>query len=231
MTGKELDKQKAGDVAAFAEAIRRLPKLGSGSGRGRLIFALDATASRQPTWDMAMQVQSQMFLEAERLGGLDVQLVFYRGFGECKASRWVARPAELVGLMTSVGCRAGQTQIARVLRHGLREADRCRVQALVFIGDALEEGIDELGQLAGELGLRGVHAFVFQEGHDPVVERGFKEIARLSGGAWCRFDASAPHELRALLGAVAAFAVGGLPALEDAARRGTPARLLLGQLR
>jgi hypothetical protein len=116
-------------------------------------------------------------------------------------------------------------------RGPLRETDRQRVQALVFIGDALEEGVDELGHLAGELGLRGARAFMFQEGHDPVVERGFKEVARLTGGAWCRFDASAPHELKALLGAVAAFAVGGMPALEDASRRTRPARLLLGQLR
>jgi hypothetical protein len=230
MSGKELDHGRRSDVASFAEALRQLPK--AAGGRGRLIFALDATASRQPTWDMAMAVQGQMFVEAERLGGLDVQLVFYRGFGECKASRWVVRPRELLGLMTSVTCRAGQTQIGRVLRHALKEASKARIHALVFIGDALEEGVDELGELAGQLGLRGVRTFVFQEGTDPAVEYGFREIARLSGGAWCRFDRSAPQELRALLGAVAAYAAGGLPALESAAKRaGTPAQRLLAQLR
>ena len=52
----------------------------AGEGRARLIFAMDATASREPTWDRACQVQGQMFLETAALGGLEVQLVYYRGF-------------------------------------------------------------------------------------------------------------------------------------------------------
>lgn len=220
----------AGDVAAFLEQVRRAPARPPGE-RGRLIFALDATASREPTWDRACEVQGQMFLEADRLGGLDVQLVFYRGFHECKASRWVASAAELVRLMTGVMCRAGQTQIRRVLRHAIAEAGKRRVHALVFIGDCMEEDLDELGQLAGELGLLGVRAFLFQEGSNPTAERAFREIARLTGGAWCRFDRNAPHELRELLGAVAAYAAGGAKALADLSRRGTGAvRLLASQV-
>jgi hypothetical protein len=135
--------------------------------------------------------------------------------------------------MTGVSCRAGHTQIGRVLRHAAKEARLRPVQALVLIGDAMEESPDDLGQRAGELGLLGVRAFMFQEGRDPAVERVFREVARLTGGAFCRFDAGAAAELRALLGAVAAYAAGGRQALEALERRAGPAalRLLSRQLR
>lgn len=231
MGSKDIRQAPAADIAGFLEEVRRAPAR-TGGGRGRLIFALDATASRQPTWDRAAEVQGQMFVEAERLGGLDVQLVYWRGFHECRASRWVAAAGPLVELMTKVGCRAGQTQLRRVLRHAQDEARKSRVHALVVIGDAFEEDVDEIGRLAGELGLLGVRAFMFQEGVDATTERAFREVARLTGGAWCRFDASSPGQLKELLGAVAAYAAGGLVALEDAARRGAATgRLLLGQVR
>ncbi len=228
MTGKDL-KRGAGEVEAFLEAVRQTPPVPAGGARGRLIFAMDATASREPTWDRAAEVQAQMFLEADRLGGLDVQLVYYRGFGECRASRWVRSAADLVRLMTGVACHAGQTQIGRVLRHAIKEARRQPVQALVLVGDAMEESRDELAARAGELGLLGVRAFMFQEGRDPAAERAFGEIARLTGGAFCRFDAGAAAELRALLGAVAAYAAGGTAALRALERRGDPAVRLLGR--
>lgn len=219
------------DVQAFLEELEKLPARPS-VGRARLIFALDATASREPTWDTACETQGRMFLEAGRLGGLEVQLVFYRGFHECKASRWVRDSGALVELMTKVTCRAGQTQIRRVLRHTIGEAKRNPVRALVFIGDAMEEELDELAQLAGELGILGVKAFFFQEGSEPRAERAFREIARLTGGAYCRFDRNAPAELAELLGAVAAYAAGGAGVLEDLRTRGSPAvRLLAHQVR
>lgn len=231
MSGKDLSARTDRQVAAFLEELAKVPARLAG-GRGRLIFALDATASREPTWDRACEVQGQMFLEAGRLGGLEVQLVFYRGFHECKASRWVSDSRALVELMTSVRCKAGQTQIRRVLRHAIAETKREPVRALVFIGDAMEEELDELAALAGELGILGVRAFLFQEGDDPRAERAFREIARLTGGAWCRFDRNAPNELRELLGAVAAYAAGGAAVLEDLRRRpSNVVRLLAHQVR
>ncbi len=85
--------------------------------------------------------------------------------------------------------------------------------ALVYVGDAMEEGIDDLAAAAGELGLRGVPAFMFHEGHDPIAEQAFREIARLTRGAYCRFDLSAAHELGELLRAAAVYAAGGVKAL------------------
>jgi hypothetical protein len=114
--------------------------------------------------------------------------------------------------MSKISCRAGQTQIGRILTHVRREAERAKT-TLVFIGDACEENVDELAATAGELGRLGVKVFMFQEGTDASVEYAFREIARLSGGAYCRFDASAPQQLAELLRAVAAFTVGGPKAL------------------
>ena len=149
------------------------------------------------------------------MGGLDVQLVYYRGFGEFRATDWLSNSGALVTPMSAVRCMAGKTQIARVLRHAVEEAKRGRVNAVVYVGDALEEEPDALGALAGELGVRGIPVFVFQEGRDAGVESIYRQIARLSGGAWCRFDSSSADQLRDLLGAVAAYAAGGRKALAD----------------
>ena len=197
-----------------AAPVRAEPKAGS-RGQGRLIFALDATASREPTWDRACHIQAEMFEATAAIGGLEVQLVFYRGFRECRASGWVGDARTLSDRMAAVRCLGGQTQIGRVLGHAIRETERQKVNALVFVGDCFEEDIDAVCAKAGELGLRGVPAFVFHEGGDPVAARAFQHIARLTGGAYAAFDLASADELRRLLGAVAVFAAGGFRALAD----------------
>lgn len=196
---------------------------------GRLIFALDATMSRQPTWDRAMTIQSSMFDAVGKAGGLSVQLVFFRGFGECRASKWVINAAALRDLMRGIECRGGHTQIAKVLNHAYRETKKAKVSALVFIGDMIEESVDELCKKAGELGLRGVRGFFFQEGLDVNTENGFREMARLTGGAYFRLGPDSARELAELLGAIAIYAKGGLKALSSSDRG--KARLLLEQMR
>lgn len=201
----------------------------SGGKAGRLVLALDATMSRQPTWDLACSLQAEMFDAVAKAGGLDVQLVYFRGFGECRASRFVRDAASLKDLMVRIECRGGQTQIGKVLSHGLKENERGKVNALVYIGDAMEESVDELAEKAGRLGLHGVPVFVFQEGRDRDAETAFREIARLSKGAWFRFDSNAASTLSGLLSAVAVFASGGLAALEV---RGRPEdRLMIENLK
>jgi hypothetical protein len=217
-------------VDNFLNEAKRLAP-GQLGGRGRMVFALDATMSRQPTWDLACKLQAQMFDAAASIGGVDVQLVYFRGFSECRASGFVADARRLTDLMTSIDCRGGHTQIERVFKHARGETQRNRVNALVYVGDAMEEAIDPLCALAGELGVLGVKAFMFHEGHDAAAEKAFREIARLTSGAYARFDTSAPGELAALLRAAAAYAAGGRAALEDLARReGGGPRKLLGQM-
>ena len=223
---------KREEIDVFLQKVRALGPTVTAGKRGRLIFALDATMSRQPTWDTACALQADMFREAASVGGLAIQLVYFRGLNECRASGWVIGADKLAALMGRIHCIGGHTQIGKVLSHARQEHGRERVQALVFVGDAMEESIDTLCAAAGELGLLGVPVFMFQEGHDPVAENAYREIARLSRGAYFRFDTGAAHELGALLRAVAAYAAGGRKALAAlSAREAGSARLLLAQLK
>jgi len=217
------------EIDAFLKQARTMTPGAKASGtRGRLIFALDATMSRQPTWDTACSLQAEMFNETAAIGGLDVQLMYFRGFNECRASRWVSDPKALADLMTRIDCRGGHTQIRRVLAHTRDETKKKPVQALVYIGDCMEEPLDDLCAVAGEIGMTGTRAFLFHEGRDAVAEQAFREIARLTNGAYCRFDAGSAQHLRDLLAAVAVYAAGGRAALADYGRkrRGQAQRLL-----
>ena len=215
------------DVDTFLKKVAAAPAVRPAGERGRLIFAMDATASREPTWDHACHIQGEMFKETAALGGLEIQLAYYRGFGEFQAGSWAASADALLRTMTGVRCLAGHTQIGKVLKHAIAETKAKKVDAMVFVGDCLEEDIDQLGQLAGELGLLGVPCFLFHEGRDEVAARAFQQIARLTGGAFCRFDAGSPKQLRDLLSAVAVYAAGGRKALADFSARtgGVAARL------
>jgi hypothetical protein len=213
---------------SFLDEIRQLASPPASS-RGRLIYALDATASRQPTWDTACKLQAEMFQEVAAVGGLEMQLVYYRGLGECRASTWISHPEQLAKTMSQIMCNAGQTQIGKILTHAQKETKLLRVSGLIFVGDAMEEAADELICQAGDLGQSGVPAFMFQEGTDRQVEEVFRAIATRTRGAYCRFDSGAARQLSELLKAVAVFATGGLPAL--AQRPDASSIKLLGQLK
>ncbi|WP_259780583.1 VWA domain-containing protein [Aestuariispira ectoiniformans] len=205
------------EIDAFLDKVQSMkPAASAGMGRrGRLIFAMDATASRQPLWDHACHIQADMFQETQTIGGLEVQLVYYRGYKECKASKWQMDGKGLSRLMTSVSCLGGHTQIDRVLAHCLNQTRKEKVDAVIFVGDAFEEEIDDVCAKAGELGMMGVPVFLFQEGLNPVAERAFRQIAKLTGGAWCSFDMNSAKQLRDLLAAVAVYAAGGRQAMLD----------------
>jgi hypothetical protein len=222
------------EVDAFLDKLARVPAPRAGGARGRLLFAIDATASRQPTWDRASRLQGEMFQATRDLGGLAVQVAYYRGLAEFRATGWVEDSAALVRAMAGVRCEGGETQIERVLRHALIETKRAKVNAVVFVGDAVEEEEGVLAKLAGELGLLGVPLFVFHEGGEPRAAAILRELARLSGGAYCPFDSRSADQLKELLGAVAVYAAGGRRALEDLSRRqgqGGTARRLADQVR
>ena len=221
------------DVDAFLRQVSATAKQAPNTmrGRGRLLFGMDATASRQPMWDRAANTQAEMFQVTADLGGLDVQLAFYRGFQEFKVSSWTSKPKELSKLMTSVTCLAGETQLLKLLKHARNEASKHKIDALVFVGDAFEEDVDAVGKTAGELGMLGLPAFMFHEGENPLTAFAFQQVAKLSGGGYCRFDASSADVLRELLSAVAIYAAGGQRALEEiAVKQGGVVRRLAYQI-
>ncbi len=220
---------KRSEIDTFLREARSVVPRAPGAAKGRLIFALDATMSRQPTWDLACHLQASMFNSAARVGGLNVQLAYFRGHGEARSSRWVGDAAALKGLMTGISCQGGLTQIGRMLDHAEAETRKAPVAALVYVGDCMEEPVDLLCHKAAQLALRNTRAFMFHEGRDATAERAFREIARLTGGAYLPFNAAAPDELRALLGAVATYAAGGRAALESSG--GAAARRLLADMR
>jgi len=223
-------KSTSGEISAFLAEARRVPAPFA-AGRGRLIFALDATMSRQPTWDLALGLQGRMFEAAADVGGLDVQLVYFRGQGECRASSFVSDGRGLAELMRGISVRGGVTQLGRVLTHARDAAKAAKVGALVFVGDAREEAPESLFAVAGELALAGVKAFMFQEGGDVRARTTFQEIARVTGGAYGAFDAGSAARLATLLRAAAAYAAGGRSALEALASKEADVRPLLAQMR
>ena len=228
-TGAIANSTKASAVDAFLDKAKAVPAVAAR--RGRLVFALDATMSRQPTWDLALSLQGKMFDVAASHGGLDVQLCYFRGFAECKASRFVSGGEGLADLMSRIDVRGGTTQIEKVLNHVRGEAKALPVGALIFVGDACEEHLADLKPIAGELGLLGVKAFMFQEGRDADVKHAFQTLARLTGGAYAAFDASAPAKLAGLMKAAAAYAAGGRAALEREAKSEHDAAHLLSQMK
>ena len=198
---------KAGDLTVKARKID-----------GRLIFAIDATASRQPSWDRACHLQSQMFKSVDNVGGLAIQLSYFRGFDEFYSSPWCFDSQSLLKQMNCVSCVGGHTQIEKLLSHVITECKNNKINAVVFIGDAMEESSATLASLAGQLGLLRCPVFLFQEGFEPEVARTFRQIAKLSGGAYHSFDESSAKELGDLLSAVAVFAAGGRKALAESKR-------------
>ncbi len=223
------DKSNTNDVDAFLKKVAETPRASSTSGTGRLLFAIDATASRQATWDQACHIQCEMFEETASLGSLSMQVAFFRGFGEFKATPWTTKSNALTGPMSRVQCLGGHTQIEKVLKHALKTNEKSKINAVIYIGDCMEEDPDQLCHLAGQLGLVNTPVFIFQEGYEPRAETCFRQIAKLTSGAFFRFDTSSASILKDLLKAVAVYAVGGRKALQDLGKRKGGETLLLAQ--
>ena len=206
---------KAKEVDAFLQAARKVPaRSGEPPDTHRIMFALDATASRQPTWDIACSLHAELFLAAREVGEVAVQLLFYRGLGELKKSPWITSKQRLLDLMQRVTCAGGMTQIERLLREVAREAAKRPVKALIFVGDCFEEPEDEVLAIAGKLALLNTPVIMLQEGYVPQATSAFSKIAKLSGGAHLPFTSGSAEHLRRLLGVAVSFAVGGRELLE-----------------
>ena len=187
---------------------------------GRLLFAMDATASRENSWDMACQIQADMFMSTQMMGSLEISLCYFHGYNEFKHFPWTQNAKNLRDQMLQVRCLGGQTQIKRTLDHAISICTKQNIKAVVYIGDCCEESIDHIATSAGKLGVLGVPVFIFHEGHEPSAKRAFQHIAQLTNGAYCAFDENSVAQLKDLLCAVAAYAVGGLSALKKQTQQG-----------
>jgi len=219
MADKKIAKSNRSDIDAFLQNVAQTPLVKTSGVRGRLVFAMDATASREASWDSACEIQGEMFQQTASLGGLEIQLCFYRGFGEFDASPWYTGSRDLLKHMSAVYCLGGHTQIARVIAHTIEETKRKSVDALVFVGDCMEENVDDLCNLGGKLSLLGVPMFLFHEGNEPTTAMAFRQLAKITHGAYCPFDANSAQQLKDLLSAVAVYAAGGRKALENFNKR------------
>lgn len=245
MSDKPIDlRSSSKEIEQFLEQVKNVPApvvgqkvvgqetAGSEVEVGRLIFAMDATASRERLWDIASHYHSEMFSAAAKSGKLSIQLCYYRGYGEFKATKWTQESQTLQRAISAVTCLAGRTQISKVLNHAITETQSNKVNALVLVGDCVEESIDRLGDLAGRLGILRVPVFVFQEGQDATATRAFSHLAKLSGGAHCHFDSHSAEQLGVLLAAVAEYATGGKAALKRLENQHRPhIKALLKQLK
>ena len=219
------------EVSKFLKKVANTPIRNNSEAQGRLLFAMDATASREATWDRACHFQGQMFQATASIGELMVQLCYYRGFNEFKSSSWCRSAKSLLKKMNSVKCLGGHTQIAKIFDHAMNEHKLRTIRAIIFVGDALEENADYLCHKAGQLGVLNIPLFMFQEGDDEIVKSAYQQMAKLSGGAYSQFNLNSAGELRDLLSAVAVFAAGGKHALETISVNSSKVNLLTQQLR
>ena len=225
-----LTQKPSNSVAKFLEQADRHPIAVASDELTHIMFGMDATASREPTWDHASHIQHEMFNAVATHRSLAVQMCFYRGFRELKTSQFCQSADELSRLMSQVRCQGGHTQILRLLNHAAKTHRQTGLRAVIFVGDAIEEKVDDLCAKAGELGLKNLPLFLFQEGQDPGVTRTFKAMAKLSGGAFAPFDLNSSGQLKRLLAGVAAYATGGRSALNALAQKQTELKALLQQL-
>lgn len=175
--------------------------------RPRLIFGVDATASREPAWATARQVTDALVKALP--GELDVALAVHGGSRVHTFTAFTNDAATLRDRAAGVECVAGLTRLLPILSASL---ERPNVRVVVYIGDVFEENITQGRLVADSMGARGTKLFVLHDTADPSARRDaelFWDLAKRTGGCVLPFDARAAGRLRDLLSAVAVYAVGG----------------------
>jgi hypothetical protein len=200
----------------------------SASGRPRLIFGFDATASREPAWATARTVTDALFKVLP--GELDVALAVHGGSLLHTFTEFTANPNTLRDRAAGIRCLAGRTQLLAILSRSLVAPG---VRVVTYIGDVFEESPARGRKLADTMGARGIKLIVLHDTTDWNAKRDaeiFLELARRTGGCVLPFDAAAPARLRELLAAVAVYAVGGEALLQEKRDELPAAALLLEHL-
>jgi len=173
--------------------------------RGKLLFAIDATASREPAWEAAKQLTDSFFDAVP--GMIDIGLAAYGGNRVHTFTPYVADARRLRRLASGISCRAGYTQLLPILRRVVETGD---VGVVLYITDAFEEDATTAARLAEMLKAKGTRVIVLFDGwSDSEARAVFEDLAARTGGAVLPFEASAIERLKGLIAAAAVLAVGG----------------------
>src|SRR5262249_45195432 len=114
--------------------------------RPRLVFAVDATASREPAWAAARQVTDALVKALP--GELDVALAVHGGARVHTFTEFTNNPATLRDRAAGISCIAGMTRLLPILATSLK---RQAVRVIVYIGDVFEENLAAGRELANSL--------------------------------------------------------------------------------
>jgi len=161
-----------------------------------IIFAVDATASREHFWSETIKIQDKMFSTAQKAGAnLHAQLVSYSGEtfdGEIHRTPWHNDAHALSDHLRSVRCAPSQTQIEKVFRHALNECCKRDVHALILVGDSYEENVPTLVRLASQINQKGIKLFMFHDTKTTCTAEDtltvFKKIAKAAEGFYVPFN-------------------------------------------
>jgi hypothetical protein len=181
--------------------------------RPRLVFAVDATASREPAWAAARQVTDALVKALP--GELDVALAVHGGSRVHTFTAFTSDARTLRDLAAGVDCHAGMTRLLPILAASLK---RQAVRVVIYIGDVFEESLPQGRQLADQMGAQGIKLIVLHDTADRSARRDaevFWDLAKRTGGCVLPFDATASGRLRDILSAVAVYAVGGEKLLRE----------------
>ena len=148
----------------FVERLRRLPSSRVAPARSTRV-ALDATASRQATWDLADPCAGEMSSRPPRRRARRAARVLH-GFGGSSPSAWVRDAAEFVRLMRTVAASPARPRSRACCCHAAQEARRSRCRLWCSSATASRRIVDGSGRLAGNSESFGLRAFMFHEGRD-----------------------------------------------------------------
>ena len=227
-----LDKVRRGKAISATSKRETLQKAITNESRPRLLFAMDATASREASWNVAKEITGAMFEAVP--GALDIALAYHGGGQLREVTPFSSNAKVFLDQVHIVRCTEGVTALNQVLEKATQLSG---LKALIYIGDCFEEDLSLAMEFAKQLKLRGVRCFMFHDtsssgqGYDvQTAATVFASIAQISGGALLPFDENSPDLVKALLEAIAIYAAQGIKALEKKRASLPAARLLLEQI-
>ena len=232
------ERQKSNDAASrlkgelMSDALERMfGEVGEKQvlpGNPRVILAL-ANHGRSAGWDRAKVLQRQMF-DAAVGSGLEMKFAFYgsddaAGVRRCRiTTRWITHPDDMAGLMDRAECNCGcYVYIRDALGQAVKENEDRPMRALIIVGDAFHDdadGLDEAAMSANRLRRVGTKLFLLQQGDDPITARRLQYLAKVSGGAYFRFDPrTQEQQFSEICEAISAYATGGEEAVKATGRQ------------